>query len=231
VTDDHGRALPEGKLDNEAWAEIGYGNRNRRQREIGAQVAGPTGQDGEDPDLALVRRIGAGDGAACAALVDRHLPRILALAGGILGNRAEADDVAQEVFLRVWRHAGRWKPGKARFSTWLHRVTVNLCRDRLRRRREAPLDEAGDPPSPDPSADALLQRQSVGARVQAAVARLPERQRAAVVLVHFQELGNIEAAAALEVSVEALESLLGRGRRRLRELLAGEISELMGESD
>jgi RNA polymerase sigma-70 factor (ECF subfamily) len=192
-------------------------------------VGRPTSEPGEDPDLELVRQVGAGDQRACAALVDRHLPKVLGLAGRLLGNRADAEEVAQEVFLRVWRHAGEWRPGGAKFSTWLHRVTFNLCHDRLRRRRETTLDAIGDPPSSDPPPGAELQRAAVTARVEAALAQLPDRQREAILLCHYQELGNIEAAEAMEISVSALESLLARGRRRLKELLAGELGDLMGE--
>lgn len=184
---------------------------------------------GEDPDLPLVRRAGAGDQAACAALVDRHLPKVLALASRLLGDRAAAEDVAQETFLRVWQHAGQWRAGQARFTTWLHRVAVNLCQDHLRRRREAPLESAADSPSPAAGPEAVLQREAVAARVEAALDALPERQRTALVLSHYQELGNVEAAEVMGVSVEALESLLARGRRRLRAILAGEASDLMGE--
>jgi RNA polymerase sigma-70 factor, ECF subfamily len=192
-------------------------------------VGRPTGEPGEDPDLELVRQVGAGDQRACAALVDRHLPKVLGLAGRLLGNRADAEEVAQEVFLRVWRHAGEWRPGGAKFSTWLHRVTFNLCHDRLRRRRETTLDAIGDPPSGEPPPGTELQRAAVTARVEAALAQLPDRQREAILLCHYQELGNIEAAEAMEISVSALESLLARGRRRLKELLAGELNDLMGE--
>jgi RNA polymerase sigma-70 factor (ECF subfamily) len=181
-----------------------------------------------DPDLDLLRRIANGDGAACAALVDRHLHRITGLAGHLLGNRADAEDVAQEVFLRVWQQAPRWRSGEAKFSTWLHRVTLNLCTDRLRRRRETALEAAGDPPSDAPLPDAGLQEVAIVARVQVALAQLPERQREAIVLCHYQELGNIEAAAVLELSVDALESLLARGRRKLRELLVEELPDLTG---
>jgi RNA polymerase sigma-70 factor (ECF subfamily) len=184
---------------------------------------------GSDPDLPLLRRVAAGDGAACAALVDRHLGRIVALGWRMLGSRAEAEDVAQEVFLRLWQQAGGWRAGGARFSTWLHRVAVNLCLDRLRRRREVGLDFAGDPPSDAPHPGAAIQRRAVADRVQAALALLPERQRIAVVLCHFQELGNVEAAAVMEIGVEALESLLSRGRRKLRELLREDAADLMGE--
>lgn len=181
-----------------------------------------------DPDLDLLRRIGTGDGAACAALVDRHLRRITGLAGHMLGNKADAEDVAQDVFLRVWQQAPKWRSGEAKFSTWLHRVTVNLCTDRLRRRRETTLEAAGDPASEAPLPDAGLQEAAVVVRVQAALAQLPERQREAIVLCHYQELGNIEAADVMELSVDALESLLARGRRRLRQLLIEEVPDLTG---
>jgi RNA polymerase sigma-70 factor, ECF subfamily len=191
----------------------------------GRTVAGPA----EDPDLELVRRAGAGDASACAALVDGYLAKVTAFAGRTLANRADAEEVAQEVFLRVWQHAGSWRAGGARFSTWLYRVTLNLCHDRLRRRRETALDAAGDPASDAPPPGADLQRSAVVARVEAALAQLPDRQREAIVLCHYQELGNIEAAAVLDVTVEALESLLSRGRRRLRQLLASEAQDLMGD--
>lgn len=189
-----------------------------------------TGQGrADDPDAALLRRIAGGDGAACAALVDRHLSRIAALGWRMLGSRAEAEDVAQDVFIRAWQHAASWQPGGARVSTWLHRVALNLCLDRLRRRREVGLEAAGDPPSDDPHPGRELQRRAVAERVQDALAELPERQRAAIVLCHFQELGNVEAASVMEIGVEALESLLSRGRRKLRELLLDEAPDLIGE--
>jgi RNA polymerase sigma-70 factor (ECF subfamily) len=99
----------------------------------------------------------------------------------------------------------------------------------LRRRRETTLDAIGDPPSSEPPPGTELQRAAVTARVEAALAQLPDRQREAILLCHYQELGNIEAAEAMEISVSALESLLARGRRRLKELLAGELGDLMGE--
>lgn len=184
---------------------------------------------GEDPDTELVRLAGEGDGHACAALVDRHLPRVLGMAVRMLGNRAEAEDVAQEVFLRTWRHAPDWKPGRARFSTWMYRVAMNLCHDRLRRRREVDLSEIGDPPDEAPSPGQGLQDARVAERVERALAQLPERQRQAIVLCHYEELGNIEAAAVMEIGVEALESLLSRGRRKLRELLREDAPDLIGD--
>ena len=173
-----------------------------------------------DPDEDLVRRVGQGDPAAVQAMVARKLPRMLALAQRMLSDPAEAEDVAQEAMLRAWRQAPRWTPGQARFDTWLHRVGLNLCYDRLRKRREVATDAPPDRPDDGPAPDRGLMAADTGARVDAALARLPDRQREAIVLCHYQELTNIEAAALMEVSVEALESLLSRGRRALRLALA-----------
>lgn len=173
-----------------------------------------------DPDEELLRRVGQGDPAAIQAMVARKLPRMLALAQRMLGDPVEAEDVAQEAMIRAWRQAPRWTPGKARFDTWLHRVALNLCYDRLRRRREIVTDAPPERPDEGPAPDRGLLAADVGRRVEAALQRLPERQREAIVLCHYQELGNIEAASLMEISVEALESLLSRGRRALRQALA-----------
>jgi len=177
-----------------------------------------------DPDEELLTRVAAGDPAAVRALVGRKLPRLLALAGRMLGDGPEAEDVAQDAFLRVWKQAPKWRPGAAKFDTWLHRVALNLCYDRLRRRRELAFAEPPERADEGPAPDRGLQAADTGRRVAAAMAALPDRQREAIVLCHYQELGNIEAAAVMGVSVEALESLLGRGRRALRAAL-GDLKE------
>lgn len=173
-----------------------------------------------DPDEELLARVADGDPASVRALVARKLPRLLSLAGRMLGDASAAEDVAQEAFLRVWKQAPRWRPGAARFDTWLHRVALNLCYDRLRRRRELSYAEPPDRADEAPGPERGLEAADTGRRVSAALQALPDRQREAIVLCHYQELGNIEAAAVMGVSVEAMESLLGRGRRTLRFALA-----------
>lgn len=186
---------------------------------------------GDDPvrsDAALLAGAANGDARACRALVDAHLGRIKAFAWRLLGDAGEAEDVAQEAFVRLWRQAPNWR-AEARVGTWLHRVAHNLCIDRLRRRQPVADDDPPDiaDPSGGPASD--RQRVQVARVIEAALAGLPERQRAAIALVHYQELGNIEAANILGVSVEALESLLSRGRRSLRERLRNKKNDLMGE--
>jgi RNA polymerase sigma factor (sigma-70 family) len=173
-----------------------------------------------DPDTELVARVGKGDRAAAQALMARHLPGMLALARRMLSGQAEAEDCVQEAFLKVWTHAARWKPGQAKFETWLYRVTLNQCYDRLRRRPTAGLEAAADIPDGSPAADKQMEDAAISAEVDAALQDLPERQRAAILLCHYQERGNIEAAEMLGISVEALESLLARGRRTLRTKLS-----------
>lgn len=169
-----------------------------------------------DPDAELVARAGEGDRTAAQALMARHLPKMTMLARRMLADPVEAEDAVQDAFLRLWTHAARWQPGRAKFETWLYRVTLNQCYDRLRRRNHVPIDEALDVPDAAPGPEVSHQMRVLAASIEVALGQLPERQRAAIVLCHYQECGNIEAADILGVSVEALESLLARGRRALR---------------
>ena len=170
----------------------------------------------DDGDEALLRAVGRGEPAAVRAMIARKLPRVSALAARMLGDPAEAEDVAQEAFMRLWRHASGFRWGRASLDTWLHRVVLNLCYDRLRRRREQPMAEPPEQADPTPGADQRLQAREASRRVQAALDDLPERQRAAILLHHYEDLSNGEAAGVLGVSVDALESLLARARRTLR---------------
>lgn len=156
-------------------------------------------------------------------MVARKLPRLLALAQRLLGSRGEAEEVAQEAFVRIWQQAPRWRAGEARFDTWLHRVALNLCHDRLRRHREEPHDVLPESADPAPGPAERLAGRQQGERMGAALAALPPRQREALVLQYYQELSQAEAAALMGISVDALESLLARARRGLRTHLTKEL--------
>ncbi len=183
-------------------------------------------------DAALLAAYARGERAAARALADRLVPRILGFAARMLGDRAEAEDVAQEAMLRLWRQAPHWRPGEASVATWLYRVAANLCTDRLRRRRPAALDDVPEPADEaQPGALAGLIAADRAAALEAALARLPARQRQAVVLRHLEGLANPVIAEIMGVGVEAVESLTARGRRALGADLAGRRKELGYDDD
>jgi RNA polymerase sigma-70 factor (ECF subfamily) len=186
----------------------------------GSLVAGS--RDAASDDLAEVRAIAAGDSAAFRRLIDRESPRLLRFALGLLGNLDEAEDVVQETLLRLWENAATWTPD-ARIGTWLYRVCYNRCIDRLRRRRSFVDDSALDAlPDEAQPPDLQIVRSERVYNVREAVARLAPRQRTAVLLFHFQDLPQREAAEVMGISEVALESLLARARRQMRLWLAVE---------
>ena len=174
-----------------------------------------------DPDEQLLERIARGDTTAVSVLVSRKLPRLLSLGRRMLGDAIEAEDVAQETLLRTWKQAAVWVPGKARIDTWMHRVALNLCYDRLRRRRDTSSTDDVELIDPAESAPAKIEADQTASQVRAAIAALPDRQREAIQLTYYQELSNQDAAGVMNVSVEALESLLARARRSLRSAMSG----------
>ncbi len=178
-------------------------------------------------DEALLVLFANGDGKAAALLTSRLTPRVMAHAFRLLGNRTEAEDVTQEAMLRLWRQAPEWQQDRAKVTTWLYRVVANLCIDRLRRaKRLAPLEAAGDPADGSSGAPEQLQETARAEALQHALDALPERQRQAVVLRHIEELGNPEIAEVMELSIEAVESLIARGKRALSAQLRGQSEEL-----
>jgi RNA polymerase sigma-70 factor, ECF subfamily len=174
----------------------------------------------EDSDEALMQRIAVvADRVALRSLLERHARRTLSLARHTLGHAGDAEDIVQEAFVRVWLHASRFDSGRARFTTWLHRIVVNLCLDALRRPRHAGdegLEDLADD-APDALGQALTRERR--AAVQAALRRLPPRQRAALMLFHFQGAPARECAASMELSDKAFESLLIRARSALKDAL------------
>ncbi len=182
----------------------------------------------ELPDDALLARFAGGDAMAARVLTLRLTPRVLAHAYRLLGSRAEAEDIAQEAMLRLWRQAPDWRSGEAKVSTWLYRVVANLCIDRRRRTRggSVPLDAIPEPEDGQASAADRMQERARADALQSALDQLPERQRQAVVLRHIEGLANPEIAEIMDVTVEAVESLTSRGKRALSAQLAGRQEEL-----
>ncbi|WP_136440195.1 RNA polymerase sigma factor [Pacificoceanicola onchidii] len=186
--------------------------------------------DKSDDDL--LAAYASGDAAAARALTARLGPRVFAHAMRMLGNRAEAEDVAQDALLKLWRIAPDWREGEAKVTTWLYRVTANLCIDRMRKARSGPaLDAIPEPVDTAPSAAAGLQAQARAEALQDALNQLPERQRQAVILRHIEGLANPEIAQIMDIGPRAVESLTARGKRMLEALLSGRRDELGFEDD
>jgi len=169
---------------------------------------------------------------AFSFLMQRHLDKVRALAWRTLQSHADTDEIAQEVFLKIWHKPDSFKSGKAKFSTWLYRVTLNACIDRQRKTKTIPLEplEAILPdtnPTPEQTLGINQQNQQTSKRVNIALAKLPDRQRQAITLSHYEGISNIEAAQILDTSVEAVESLLGRARRSLKAALEKDINQLL----
>jgi RNA polymerase sigma-70 factor (ECF subfamily) len=181
---------------------------------------------GGDSDDELMRRVALGDDDAFRHLVERNINPVLALAARMLGDPSEAEDIAQEAMLKLWNGAGKWRSAEAMVSTWLYRVTSNLCIDRMRKRRALPLgneEEIHD----DPAQLRAIEESEIVTSVNSALQKLPDRQRLALVLCHYQGMKMREAANIMEVSETAVESLLGRARRALKKELLADRKELL----
>jgi len=173
-------------------------------------------------DEQLMERIAKGDKRAFDWLVRQHLPRAYAIARRVLMNAPDAEEAAQDAFTKLWVHAGDWQPGKAKFSTWFYRIVTNAALD-IARKKKLPTSsdetllamQADDTASIEDRLSEADERE----RVQAALTTLTPAQRAAVSLCYFEEMSNPEAARAMGVHVKALEGLLVRARKTLRDVL------------
>lgn len=190
-----------------------------------------------DPDAELLLALGQGSRSeksqALATLMDRHLNSIKSLAWHMMGDEMVAEDIAQETFLKAWTQAEQWEPGRAKFSTWLHRVAKNACFDRLRKKKEIYSDDAPEIQDDAPNAVQMMMSEETEATqkqfVDKALQKLPERQLAAITLCHYENKSQVEAAQILEIGVRAYESLLARARRNLRDELSAYKMELIGQ--
>jgi RNA polymerase sigma-70 factor (ECF subfamily) len=174
-------------------------------------------------DHELMQAVAAGDEAAFVRLTREESPRLLRFARAMLAESpAEAEEVVQEALVRLWQASGDWQPN-GRVSTWLHQVVYRLSIDAIRRRKpsveigtlEAELEDGA------PAPDIQMIRVDDVRLVQEAIGRLPARQRTALLLCHFQELGQAEGAAVMGIGESAYESLLARARRGLKSMLSG----------
>lgn len=170
-------------------------------------------------DAALMREVARGSVEAFTILVDRHSPALYRVAMRMLSDAAEAEDVVQDCFARLWQNSPRWSPSGAGLVGWLHRVTMNLCFDRKRRFRVVTVETLPDPADESPLADRRIEADQASEAVAAALADLPERYRAALVLCYYEGFSNALAAQVLDLNIKAMESLLFRARRQMRTLL------------
>lgn len=179
------------------------------------------------PDEALLALFANGDRVAAKVLTLRLTPRVFRQAFRVLGDQGEAEDVVQEAMLRLWKTAPDWRQGEAKVTTWLYQVVANLCTDRLRKRKpNDALDDINEPEDGQAPVEARMQDRSRVGALNTALGALPERQKQAVTLRHIEEYSNPEIAEIMGVGVEAVESLVARGKRALKGLLAKRKEEL-----
>lgn len=182
-------------------------------------------------DAELLARFSKGDRAAALALTSRLAPVVFAQAFRMLGDRTEAEDVTQESLLRLWKAAPGWDATRAKITTWLYRVTSNLCIDCLRKSNRNSGDEVPEVADETPGIDLKLQATARAQALQHALQTLPDRQRQAMILRHIEDLSNPEISDIMEISVEAVESLVSRGKRALASTLAPQKKALGLEDD
>lgn len=169
-------------------------------------------------DHTLMAEVARGDACAFNELCRRHLKTMTYVAQRIVGSAAEADEIAQEAFLRLWKYAKSWDPeGTGSVKTWLSKVVTNLSVDRYRRQRSVPLEEAGEIEDLGRGVFDTLGEADRKKLVQQLLDTLPERQKIAVILSYYENMTGREIAKAMDLSEGAVESLLVRARRSLRE--------------
>ena len=191
-------------------------------------VAPPSEAAVFDEDSELLDRLATGEELAFRLLVERHIDRAYAIALRIVGNAADAEDVVQDTMLKVWTHRGRWQHGRAKFSTWLYRVVSNRCIDIRRKPRTENVDVVPEVADGKPDAVSVIERAEVNDLLEAAMQRLPEQQRIAVILSYHENMSNGEIADVMDTTVAAVESLLKRGRQQLREMLRRHERDIRG---
>lgn len=183
------------------------------------EADGPVLRADDGSDAELLARSARGDRRAFDRIVARYGPLALRLAARIAPDRQSAEDIAQEAMVRIWHRAADFDARRARFTTWLYRIVVNLCIDLRRKAEPMPLPESFDAVDPAPGAEETLQHEERRATLARAMDDLTDGQRAALALIYDEGLSGAEAAEALGITSKAVERLLARARARLRERL------------
>lgn len=182
-----------------------------------------------EEEQALLAALAAEDASAFRALLDRHLAGVLATARRMLNDAGEAEDVAQETMLRLWRSGGNVEIGPGGLRPWLRRVAVNLCIDRQRSGKHIAVGVELPEEAQEAGQQSALEAKELSGRVGAALKALPERQRQALTLFHYEGMSQTEIAGAMEISEDAVESLLARARRSLKQGLRTEWQRLISD--
>ena len=177
-------------------------------------------------DVSLLKEIQGGNHSAFSILVNRHTTRCYNMAFRYLHNQQDAEDIVQQAFLKLWKIAPSWKQDKAQVSTWLYRVVSNLCKDRYRRATLEGMVSVQEPTNESQSPSSKIEEEIRQKALYTAMSLLPQSQRLAVQLRHIDELTNPQIAEIMELSVEAVESLTARGKRKLTKILQSHKSEL-----
>jgi RNA polymerase sigma-70 factor, ECF subfamily len=187
----------------------------------------PPNSDDDAEDIRLMRLVAGGDTDAFETLVERHQALVAGTVARMLGSNSDVEDIAQQVFIRVWKSAGRYV-ARAKFTTWLLKITRNLVFNEMRRAKRHPHvpvqiePEAEEFPLKDEATAtpaAMLLEEELRQKIESAITQLPDTQRMALVLRRYEELSYEEIADVLELSVPAVKSLLFRARTELRERL------------
>jgi RNA polymerase sigma-70 factor (ECF subfamily) len=199
-----------------------------RKRPGDVSAANTETEPSGDPDSRLLAAAASGDQKAFSGLIDRHYDIVYRVVWRVMSGHADSEDIVQEAFLRLWGNPRQVRRGPA-LRGWLIRVATNLAIDRARRKQAASIDQEPEIAATGPDAlDQVLGEKSAN-EINSALARLPERQRLALSLVYFENMSNIDAAAAMAISVEAIESLLARGRRALKAELKDRWRDLLAD--
>lgn len=181
-------------------------------------IPSPTRWDQSKMEQHWIEQSVQGDKTAFSNIVKMHLPAIVALAKRMLNSEAEAEDLAQEVLISLWQKLDAYDQAKGKLSTWIYRITANRCLDRLRERKVDQLDDDYDQEVPPRQEKELFEKQ-MRKSVEATLNKLPPRQKLALVLFHYQGHSLKEIAEILDAGEEAIESLLARARRTLKQTL------------